>query len=204
MEDTQTTKQYESSQTSYTSNPSNPSNPSQSTNEPVKKPGRTLLLKLLASTTSTQTELLFTNCIGLVNKTQSKSPNSYFVTFDTVENSVIAYNNWSSDPTQFQVKYSYYRVFFTMNGLTDLTDYNQVKTQLISWVQNYSNGLVLYCKFYRKNNKYLGYGDFTVDTLDALNKLIHQTTETKLTYSFDTFSGLFYRFNSNKEKKFTI
>jgi hypothetical protein len=162
----------------------------------VRKSGRTLLVKTADNTFD---EKLLSNFTGLVNKTESKASNSYFLTFDTVTNAESAYTKLRTT-TDYRVKYSYYRVFFIMTGLTDTTDYNEVKKEMSDHVYKQSKANVLYCKFYRKDNKYLGCGDLTVDTLESLNALLSKENGTN-EYTFGNFSGSFYRFNSKKDKE---
>lgn len=161
----------------------------------VRKSGRTLLVKTADNTFN---EKLLSNFTGLVNKSESKASSSYFLTFDTVANAESAYTKLRTT-TDYRVKYSYYRVFFTMTGLTDTTDYNTTKKEMMDYVSNQSNTNVLYCKFYRKDNKYLGCGDLTVDTLESLNALLSKDNGNN-EYTFSNFSGNFYRFNSKKDK----
>ena len=156
----------------------------------VKKPGRTLLVKTSGDVSH------FDTLVGLVGKSETKSTSSHFLTFDTVENAVNAYRKLKSD-SQYKVKYSYYRVFFKMSGLEDSTDYNDVKKQLSEFVSSNTLSNVLYCKFYRKNNKYLGCGDFTLDTLSGMSKLLSKEGGLK-DYSFDKYSGTFYRYNNKQ------
>lgn len=168
---------------------------SDNTAKSVRKPGRTLLVKSVSGTVDST---MFDAFVGLQSKTETKSSNSYFLTFDTVEHATLAYSTLYSDST-YRVKYSYYRIFFTMNGLTDDTVYNQVKQNLSDHVFTNSKSEVLYCKFYRKGDKYLGCGDFTVDTLDGMNNLLSKDGGLK-DFTFGSYSGTFYRFNGNSKK----
>ena len=86
-----------------------------------------------------------------------------------------------------------------MEGLTDSTDYNKVKKELMEYVGKQTASSVLYCKFYRKENKFIGCGDFTLDTLAGMNTLLIKDDGNK-EYSFGSFKGSFYRYNSNKGK----
>jgi hypothetical protein len=160
-----------------------------------RKSGRTLLVK---TPDNTFDEQLLNSLSGLVNKTDSKASKSYFLTFDTITNAEIAYTKLRTT-TDYRVKYSYYRAFFIMNGLTDTSDYNDVKKEMTDYVYNNFSTNVLYCKFYRKDNKYLGCGDLTVDTLDSLSALLSKDKETT-EHLFGKFSVTFYRFNNRKDK----
>lgn len=159
----------------------------------VRKAGRTLLVKSVSNSYIDNT--LFDNLEGLVNKVETKLTKSYFLTFSTIDNAVEAFNKLRNNST-FRVKFSYYRIFFTMDGLTDTTDYNQVKKELIEYVDKRTASSVLYCKFYRKNNKFIGCGDFTIDTLTGMNTLLAKDGNKE--YSFGSFKGSFYRYNGKK------
>jgi hypothetical protein len=154
-------------------------------------PGRTLLVK-------SSSHVSYDDFEGILNKAETKSTNSVFLTFDTKENSSKAYNMLLSMESEgVRVKYSYYRVFFTMSGLTDTSDYNMVKKDLTEHVESKSGSSVLYCKLYRKNSSYIGCGDFTIDTLEGMNKLLSKDNGNK-DYTLGTLSGTFYRYNSTK------
>ena len=163
----------------------------------VRKAGRTLLVKSASGSTIDGT--VFDNLEGLVNKAETKSTNSFFLTFDNVANAVKSFRNLRTDTLTYRVKFSYYRIFFTIEGLTDSTDYNKVKKELMEYVGNQTGSSVLYCKLYRKDNKFIGCGDFTLDTLAGMNTLLVKDNGNK-EYSFGLFKGSFYRYNSNKGK----
>jgi hypothetical protein len=161
------------------------------------KAGRTLLVKSVNNTKLTASQ--FESLAGLQSSFETKSTNSFFLTFDTIQNAVNAFRSIRTASSDNRVKFSYYRLFFTINGLTESSDYNQVKKELFDYVSSKANTNVLYCKFYRKNDKYLGCGDFTVDTLDGINTLLSKEGGLK-EYSFGNYSGTFYRYNSKKDK----
>jgi len=163
----------------------------------VRKPGRTLLLK--SASGDQLNSSVYTGLEGLESHTETKSTSSYFLTFNTVSNAVNAYKKLRNDSNNYRVKYSYYRVFFTMNGLTESSDYNQVKKDLMEHVSKNAGASVLYCKLYRQDTKFLGCGDFTIDTLDAMNALLSKESGLK-DYTIGSLSGSFYRYNSKKEK----
>jgi hypothetical protein len=163
----------------------------------VRKPGRTLLLK--SASGGQLNSSVFTGLEGLKSHTETKSTSSYFLTFNTVTDAVNAYKKLRNDSSDYRVKYSYYRVFFTMNGLTESSDYNQVKKDLMEHVNKVSGTSVLYCKLYRQDSKFLGCGDFTIDTLDAMNTLLSKESGLK-DFTLGSLSGTFYRYNSKKEK----
>lgn len=68
------------------------------------------------------------------------------------------------------------------------------QNEFMDYVGNQVQSSVLYCKFYRKDNKFIGCGDFTLDTLTGMNTLLDKDSG-KNEYSFGSFKGTFYRFN---------
>ena len=126
--------------------------------------------------------------------TETKSANSYFLTFDTVTNAESAFKQIFLLSDDYNVKFSYYRLFFTINGLTDSSDYNQVKSELVNYVTSNDTN-VLFCKLYRKDNKFIGCGDLTVDTIEGMNKLL---TKENVSQTVGDYTCSFYRYNGTK------
>jgi hypothetical protein len=163
----------------------------QNAKKTVKKSGRTLLVTVAESSLPLEHT---NNLTGLVNKVVTKTGKSMFLMFDTIENAVSGFRKLRSLGTDYRVKFSYYRVFFKLSGLTDTTDYNTIKSQLTDAVEAESNSSVLYCKFYKKDNKYMGCGDLTLDSMEGMNKLV----ALKEGLTVDSHVGNFYRFNNTK------
>jgi hypothetical protein len=74
------------------------------------------------------------------------------------------------------------------------------KKDLIEFVNNEVQANVLYCKLYCKNNKYIGCGNLTVDTLDSMLMLLSKNSNLK-DFSFKSYTGSFYKFTEKKIKK---
>jgi len=161
----------------------------------LKKPGKTLLVKLFNNESLKDSDL--NSLEGLENKSDQKENGIIFLIFDTVNNSLSALKKIKSLYPNCRIKFSYYKIFFTINGLTSESDYNINKKIIMDYVSSISMANVLYCKFYCKDNKYLGCGDLTIDTLEGLNKLISKDNGLK-DYKLDDISGSFYRFNVKK------
>ena len=89
----------------------------------VHKAGRTILIK-------THDPILTESLEGLVNSIQTNNGNVFLV-FDTIENSKSAFKILKQN---YKVKFAYYRVFFTITGLEDSTDYNELKKNHIEWL----------------------------------------------------------------------
>jgi len=160
----------------------------------VRKAGRTLLIK----TVSDFDEKQFNDLEGVQSIFKNKLGDSMFLVFDTVKNAVKGFKDVKAKygkSHNLRVKFSYYKLFFKLSGLSDEDDYNTVKKGLLDVVGD--NASVLYCKLYCKDKKYLGCGDMTVDTLDGLNNLLSQEKGFK-EFTFDKYNGVFYKFNNNK------
>jgi hypothetical protein len=155
----------------------------------IRKPSRTLII---TSTTPVLTEGL----VGLINTFQTQKGNTFMI-FDTVENSRNAFKTLRSN-SDVSVRYAYYRLFFTITGLDDNVNYNDLKKSHIDWITANSGANVLYYKQYRKENKYLGCGDITIDTKESLDRLLNKD-EFK-NFSFNNLTGVFYRYNKREQE----
>ena len=152
------------------------------------KISRTLVVKF-------ENDAIITEFTGLVNSVKSNNNNNFFV-FDTIENSKNAFNILKT--ANHKVRFAYYRLFFTINGIDDNVSYNDLKEQHINWITTNSDAQVLYYKQYRNGGKFLGCGDFTVDTKESMDKLLDKNTLKN--YSFDKYSGVNYRYNKKNDK----
>ena len=150
----------------------------------VHKPGRTLLVK-----TTNPIQETFVGQVNSVNTTNG----SQFIIFDTVENSTNALNV-IKQKYDVSVKFAHYRIFFIMNGLDETSDYNTLKKQHIDWITTNSGANVLYYKQYLKNNKYIGCGDFTIDTKESMDKLLNKDDGLKQ-FTLDKYTGTYYKYN---------
>jgi hypothetical protein len=164
-------------------------NNSEQTKKMIRKPGRTLVVKSSDPVSTTS----FT---GLQNSVQTSNGSQFFV-FDTVDNASSAFK--SLKELNHKVKFAHYRLFFTMNGLDDNVSYNDLKTQHINWIVANSDADVLFYKQYRKGGKFLGCGDLTIDTKESMDKLLDK--DGLKNYTFDKYSGTFYRFNKKSEEQ---
>ena len=165
----------------------------------VRKSGKTLLAK--AHEGSTIEDSWLEGLAGM--KSMSKTEKgAIFFSFDTKDNALAALKHLrQTHEKDLMVKFAHYRLFFTINGLTDESDYNEVKEKHIKWVEENTDASVLYYKLYR-NKSYLNCGDFTIDTKEALDKLLSTEEGGLKEYSFgDEYNGKFYRYNRNPSKK---
>jgi hypothetical protein len=154
----------------------------------IRKAGRTLSVK-------SENDVSIEGLTGLVSSVKSNN-NSHFFVFDTVENSKTAFKTLKT--ANYKVRFAYYRIFFTMTGLDDNASYNDLKEQHTQWITSNSGAQVLYYKQYRNGGKFLGCGDFTIDTKESMDKLLDK--DTLKNYSFDKYAGVNYRYNKKNDK----
>jgi hypothetical protein len=155
----------------------------------IRKAGRTIILR-------TNDEFTPKDLSGLLQHNNLQN-GKHFLLFDSIENSKNAFKILKNN-ANLSVRFAYYRVFFTMNGISDNAEYSQLKKQHIEWLTQNSEAEVLYYKQYMKESKFIGCGDFTVDTKESMDKLLDK--EGLKNYSFDGFTGTYYRYNKKNDK----
>ena len=159
----------------------------------LKKISRTILIKSDNYLDSN----LFNKYEGILKVYPTKNNKLLFLTFDTIDNSLNTFKLLKKNKDLY-VKFSYYKIFFTINGLNNTTNYNEIKKDLINYLTDKVNNInILYCKFYYKNNTYLGCGDLTIDTFDSLISILSKEQQNK-EFSFKSYSGIFYKFTEKK------
>ena len=158
----------------------------------IRKAGKPLLVK--EKDGSNIEESWFTSLDGLVSHYKTEKTGSFFLTFSDTAKSLEALKNIRKDhEAEVMVKFAHYKVFFTMEGLQDETDYNTVKEKHVKFVNDCTDSEVLYYKLYRKKN-YLGCGDLTIDTKEALDKLLSKDGNKEFDLG-EGQTGVFYRYN---------
>lgn len=163
----------------------------------VRKAGKTLLIK--PSDGVDIVETWFNDLSGVVSVIKTAKTGSYFLTFDNIGNSLEALKSLRKDHEgKILVKFAHYKLFFTMTGLSDDSDYNSIKTKHIQFIEENTDSKVLYYKLYR-NKSYLGCGDVTIDTKAGLDILLDKDKFKEFDLS-DNNTGVFYRFNRSKSK----
>ena len=160
----------------------------------IAKPGRTILVKSKSNDVINLNK--YEPIIGLVSKSEINQHNSLFLTFDTIANSETAFSQINSD---YNVKYSYYKIFFTLSTNVTTSNYESTKNEIMKYIESVTEANMLYCKFYRKNSEYMNCGDLIVDTIDSMKNLISKESTLKQ-FKTDNFTGTFYRFNNSKYK----
>lgn len=171
--------------------------PNQMKKRMTRKPGKTLLVKPVDNLSVEEESL--TSLEGYKTHTKTTNTGSYFVSFEDAGKALNALKKLKKENEGVKVKFAHYRVFFTINGLTEESDYNEVKKSHCDLVKSKTNAEVLYYKLYRKDG-YLGCGDLTIDTKEGLDVLLDK--EQMKNWELDGgLSGTFYRFNSKKPSK---
>lgn len=160
----------------------------------TRKVGRTIIVRNTKSK-----ELQTSNLTGLLTCT-SINDGKYFLTFDNINNSKKAFITLRTNK-DLNVKYAYYKIFFTMNGIDEKQDYSELKKSHSEWITQNSGAEVLYYKQYMKDSKYLGCGDFTVDTKESMDRLISK--DDLKNFTFGSFNGSYYRYNKQPSVKQT-
>ena len=168
-----------------------------SNNKMVKKPGRTLLVS--ATNQSSKNKTILSKLTGLTSN-HSTDNGSFFLTFDTIQNSLDSFSYLRENHPEFRVKFARYQIFFTISGLENSSDYGVVKQDITNFVEKEADAHILYFKLYRKGDKYLGCGDFTIDTKDAMDKLLKKDSLIK-NFTIGELSGSFYRYNKTKQNQ---
>ena len=161
----------------------------------VRKAGRTLLVSPTNNTGKSET--IFSKLTGL-STNHSTENGSFFLTFDTVQNALDSFQYLRQNHPEIRVKFARYQIFFTISGLNSSSDYSVVKQNITNFVEKEAGAIVLYFKLYRKGDKYLGCGDFTIDTKDAMDKLLKKEGSLK-NYTIGELTGTFYRYNKTKQ-----
>jgi hypothetical protein len=163
----------------------------------VRKAGRTLLVS--SSNNMSKSETIFSKLTGL-SANHSTENGSFFLTFNTVQNALDSFYYLRQNHPEIRVKFARYQIFFTISGLTNSSDYSIIKQNITNFVEKEADANVLYFKLYRKGDKYLGCGDFTIDTKDAMDKLLKKEGSLK-NYTIGDLSGTFYRYNKTKQNQ---
>ena len=167
-----------------------------------RKPGRTLLIKPVELVEFDFKTLNLDQYTGLKSNILTKS-GARFLVFDSIENSSTCLKALKNN-SDILVKYAHYRLYFTINGLDNETDYNLVKQAHIDKITTCTDSSVLYYKLYKKNKEsYLGCGDLTIDTKEGMDLLLQNQELKTFSLHDDKFTGEFYQYNkfrNNSEK----
>jgi len=119
--------------------------------------------------------------------------NLYFLVFNDLNSSTSAFNMIKE--SNYNVKHAYYKLFFRFQNVDlETIKYDDLKKEITDKLMEIHNISVLYFKFYIRNNKFIGTGDFTIDWKEDMDKLL---TDKTLNID-DTRSISLYRFRSRK------
>lgn len=169
-------------------------------NRPRTKAGRTLLVK---PSNGNFDASIIEGMAGLTGTHHTEKSNSYFLVFSTPQEALSALKLIKNKSGQSaRVKFSHYRIFFKIDGLTESSDYNTIKashTSMVDKLTSNNQGGVLYYRLYRKDNKFIGCGDMTVDTKEVFDKLL--TDDNLKTFKGDGFTGTHYRYKKTGDNQ---
>jgi hypothetical protein len=154
----------------------------------IRKIGKTIIVK-------TNSDFSSKDLAGLKSHTPVAN-GKHFLVFDSLENSKTAFKTLKSN-SSLSVRYAYYRIYFTISNLDETSDYATLKKDHIEWITKSCDVNVLFYKLYKKDDKLIGCGDFTIDTKEDMDKLISK--EGIKTYTFGNHTGTFYRYNKKDE-----
>ena len=154
----------------------------------ITKPGRTLLVK---PTNTNFDASVLASLKGHTNTHHTEKSNTYFITFATADDA----NNAMKELKNARAKFAHYRVFFKIEGMTNAVDYNTFKTAHTELITKNSESTVLYYKLYRKNDNYIGCGDFTVDTKECFDAVLN--TDGLKNFTVEGLSGVHFRYKKN-------
>ena len=171
----------------------------------TRRPGKTLLVKQKDNKKINEKWLVTLDNLKVQENssdekfTKTVKTGSYFLEFEDIKSAENALEKLQKEHgDSLMAKFAHYRVFFTINGLDDNSDYNLVKKTFTDYIEKETNASVLYFKLYR-NKKFLGCGDFTIDTKSSLDQLLDK--DKLKDYDFgDGHSGSFFRFNRKSPK----
>lgn len=166
-----------------------------------RKAGRTLLIKSVEEDFDFST-LSLEQLEGVSSNIETKS-GARFIVFNNVKDAVSALKVLKQNK-DILVKYAHYRLYFTINGLTTESEYNDVKKSHIEYITEQTGTEVLYYKLYKKDkDSYLGCGDLTIDTKDGMDKLLQEDDLKNYTFTVNSveYTGQFYQFNKFKSGK---
>lgn len=171
------------------------------TKKRFRKAGRTLLIKSVDDNFDFS-KLSLGQLEGVDSNIETKS-GARFVVFDDVKNAVSALKSLKQNKN-ILVKYAHYRLYFTINGLSSNSDYNNVKKSHTDHITEKTGTEVLYYKLYKKDKtNYLGCGDLTIDTKNGMDQLLQDDDLKSYTFTVDSieYTGQFYQFNKFKSAK---
>jgi len=133
----------------------------------AQKAGRTLLVN------DREKNIDVSQYIGLVSSFKTSSE-SLFMEFNTIESASSAFEALREN--NVRVKYAYYKLFIKITSELDKLTYDQIKDA----VRGSIDANILYFKLYKKDDRLLGSGDFTIDRLGDLNNLIKKSFELEI------------------------
>lgn len=152
-----------------------------------RNPGRTLVVKFEESFDVSSLKSL--NNMKQMNEVKN---NTLFLTFNDIASATSALTELNK-MNGLSCRYSYYRVFFKLNGVTESSNIENIKKVHIAWVEKNTGGKVLEYNLYRKKDTFLNCGDLVVDLKSSLDLLL--TLENLKNYELDgDLKGTYHKY----------
>lgn len=108
---------------------------------------------------------------GINTITEGRTPNSKFIVFDTVENAKIAFGSLMAD--KVRANYQKYQLFFKYNNLNQADTFDNIKNMTINKIKEFdTDSNITAFQLKRRNDRYAGWGDCSVDTKEAQDNLL--------------------------------
>lgn len=128
------------------------------------RPGRTIYV--ISETDYTKESFNGVNTI-----TEGRTPNSKFIVFDTIENAKIAYGTLMAD--KVRANYQKYQLFLKFKNLNKNDTYDTIKETTITKMKEFdTDSNVTTFQLKRRHDQFAGWGDCSVDTKEAQDKLL--------------------------------
>lgn len=151
-----------------------------------KRAGRTLFIKGSFNPSDSLS--------GLKHTEVTPKGNTVLV-FDTIEQSFNALKQLKTSGQN--VKFNHYQVFFRVGNVQSNHTYDQIKQSIIKkLLETAPNSNVLHFKLYRKNDKFLGSGNFVVDTKESLDSLMSNRN-----FHAENFEISLFRFKKHPQQQ---
>jgi len=131
-----------------------------------RQPGRTLVVKF-----DEDFDVSSLKSLSNMKQMNEVKNNTLFLTFNDTASATSALTELNK-MDGLSCRYSYYRVFFKLNGLTESSTYENVKKVHTAWVEEHTGGKVLEYNLYRKKDTFLNCGDLVVDLKTSLDLLL--------------------------------
>lgn len=152
-----------------------------------RQPGRTLVVKF-----EEDFDVSSLKSLSNMKEMNEVKNNTLFLTFNDIASATSALTKLNK-MNGLSCRYSYYRVFFKLNGLTESSNFENVEKVHTAWVEKNTGGKVLEYNLYRKKDTFLNCGDLVVDLKSSLDLLL--TLKNLKNYELDdVLKGTYHKY----------